>query len=242
MKKPSNPKTGKKEHNHYRWALTAFVMAVALSGLLSLSSEAILENAGLLLALLILALFIGLGILFDIIGVAVTAADPRPFHSMAAHKEKGAREALKLLRNADRVSSVCNDVVGDICGIVSGATGAVIVARLQKGLDLENVLISVGVTALISGFTAKEAVVSTLAVLLVTNVANLSSALGSVFNPITAVSFLVFTLLYTPCVAALATIRRELGSAVKTIGVVIMQCSVAWLTAFVIYNVIRVIV
>ena len=145
MKKPSNPKTGKKEHNHYRWALTAFVMAVALSGLLSLSSEAILENAGLLLALLILALFIGLGILFDIIGVAVTAADPRPFHSMAAHKEKGAKEALKLLRNADRVSSVCNDVVGDICGIVSGATGAVI--------DLESVLISVGVTALISGAT-----------------------------------------------------------------------------------------
>ena len=143
MKKPSNPKTGKKEHNHYRWALTAFVMAVALSGLLSLSSEAILENAGLLLALLILALFIGLGILFDIIGVAVTAADPRPFHSMAAHKEKGAKEALKLLRNADRVSS----------GIVSGATGAVIVARLQKGLDLESVLISVGVTALISGAT-----------------------------------------------------------------------------------------
>ena len=129
MKKPSNPKTGKKEHNHYRWALTAFVMAVALSGLLSLSSEAILENAGLLLALLILALFIGLGILFDIIGVAVTAADPR------------------------RVSSVCNDVVGDICGIVSGATGAVIVARLQKGLNLESVLISVGVTALISGAT-----------------------------------------------------------------------------------------
>ena len=98
------------------------------------------------------------------------------------------------------------------------------------------------VTALISGFTAKEAVVSTLAVLLGTNVANLSSALGSVFNPITAVSFLAFTLLYTPCVAAVATIRRELGSAVKTIGVVIMQCSVAWLTAFVIYNVIRVIV
>ena len=98
------------------------------------------------------------------------------------------------------------------------------------------------VTALISGFTAKEAVVSTLAVLLGTNVANLSSALGSVFNPITAVSFLVFTLLYTPCVAAVATIRRELGSAVKTIGVVIMQCSVAWLTAFVIYNVTRVIV
>ena len=153
MKKPSNPKTGKKEHNHYRWALTAFVMAVALSGLLSLSSEAILENAGLLLALLILALFIGLGILFDIIGVAVTAADPRPFHSMAAHKEKGAKEALKLLRNADRVSSVCNDVVGDICGIVSGSTAAVIVVQLQRDFSTTSILISIGVTALISGIT-----------------------------------------------------------------------------------------
>ena len=153
MKKPSNPKTGKKEHTHYRWALTAFVMAVALSGLLSLSSEAILENAGLLLALLILALFIGLGILFDIIGVAVTAADPRPFHSMAAHKEKGAKEALKLLRNADRVSSVCNDVVGDICGIVSGSTATVIVVLLQNSFGWRSIVVSTVVTALISGLT-----------------------------------------------------------------------------------------
>ena len=153
MKKPSNPKTGKKEHNHYRWALTAFVMAVALSGLLSLSSEAILENADLLLALLILALFIGLGILFDIIGVAVTAADPRPFHSMAAHKEKGAKEALKLLRNADRVSSVCNDVVGDICGIVSGTTAAVLVVRLisTKFLPTGQLLLAVGALLVLSG-------------------------------------------------------------------------------------------
>ena len=153
MKKPSNPKTGKKEHNHYRWALTAFVMAVALSGLLSLSSEAILENAGLLLALLILTLFIGLGILFDIIGVAVTAADPRPFHSMAAHKEKGAKAAIRLLQNANQVSSVCNDVVGDICGIVSGSTAAVIVTHLQRDLSTTSVLISIGATALISGIT-----------------------------------------------------------------------------------------
>ena len=94
-----------------------------------------------------------LGIVFDIIGVAVTAADPKPFHSMAAHKEKGAKEALSLLRNADRVSSVCNDVVGDICGIVSGATSAVIVARLQSGLSVQSVWISVGVTALVSGLT-----------------------------------------------------------------------------------------
>ena len=93
------------------------------------------------------------------------------------------------------------------------------------------------VTALISGFTAKEAVVSTLAVLLNTSMAELGSALTSVFTPLTAVSFLVFTLLYTPCVAAVATIRRELGSSLKAFGVVLLQCGVAWVAAFVAYHV-----
>ncbi len=137
----------------YRWALTVFLMAVVLSAALSLASEAMLGGAGLAAALLMLGLFIGLGIVFDIVGVAVTAADPRPFHAMAAHKEKGAKEALLLLRNAGRVSSVCNDVVGDICGIVSGATAAVIVAQIQRALNLRTVLISVAVTALVSGLT-----------------------------------------------------------------------------------------
>ena len=92
------------------------------------------------------------------------------------------------------------------------------------------------VTALISGFTAKEAVVSTLAVLLGTSMAELGSALTAVFTPLTAVSFLVFTLLYTPCVAAVATIRRELDSTLKTVGVVLLQCGVAWAVAFVAYH------
>ena len=128
-------------------------MAVVLSAVLSLASEAMLEGAGLAAALLMLALFIGLGIVFDIIGVAVTAADPRPFHAMASHKEKGARESLMLLRNAGRVSSVCNDVVGDICGIISGSTAAIIVTRLQEALNLRSVVFSLAVTALVSGLT-----------------------------------------------------------------------------------------
>ena len=129
-------------------------MAVALSAVLSLASQSMLSGAGVAVALLILALFIGLGIVFDVIGVAVTAADPKPFHSMASHREKGAREALGLLRNASHVSSVCNDVVGDICGIVSGTTTAVIVVRLQTAFALpESVLLSVAVTALVSGLT-----------------------------------------------------------------------------------------
>ena len=155
MKKQSRKADKKKGSttSPYRWAITVFCMAVALSAVLTLVSQSTLEGADIAVALLILALFIGLGILFDIIGVATTAADPKPFHSMAAHKEKGARESLYLLRNASRVSSVCNDVVGDICGIVSGATSAIIVARLQSGLNVQGLLVSVAVTALVSGLT-----------------------------------------------------------------------------------------
>lgn len=137
----------------YRWILRVFFIAVGLSAALSLVSETALDGAEIPVAILALVLFIGLGILFDIVGMAVTAADERPFHSMAAHKEPGAAESLRLLRNASHVSSFCNDVVGDICGIVSGTTAAVIVTRLQAALDLHTVFLSVGITAVISGLT-----------------------------------------------------------------------------------------
>lgn len=153
MKKEQKKLKEKKTSSPYRWAFTAFLMAVVLSAVLSLASESMLSGTGFLVALLILLMFIGLGILFDILGTAVISADPKPFHSMASHKEKGAKQALMLLRNAARVSSVCNDVVGDICGIVSGATSAVIVTQIQKGLSLQSVLVSVAVTALVSGMT-----------------------------------------------------------------------------------------
>lgn len=93
------------------------------------------------------------------------------------------------------------------------------------------------VTALISGFTAKEAVVSTLSVLMNTGTAELGTVLPSIFNGLSAVSFLVFTLLYTPCVAAVATIKKELGSRAKTVGVVFMQCAVAYFAAFIVYSI-----
>ena len=92
-------------------------------------------------------------------------------------------------------------------------------------------------TSLICGFTAKEAVVSTMSVLTGTNMANLGQALSVMFTPLSAVSFLAFTLLYTPCVAAVAAIRREMGSKIQTFGVVCMQCAVAWLVSFLIYQI-----
>ena len=154
MKKEQTGRGGKKEEpSRFRWPLQVFFLAIALSGTLSLVSGSMLSGAGLIVAVVIVVAFIALGIVFDIIGVAVTAADAKPFHSMAAHREKGAKEALMLLRSASRVSSVCNDVVGDICGIVSGSTAAVIVVELQKDLSTTSILISIAVTALISGIT-----------------------------------------------------------------------------------------
>ena len=153
MEREEKAKKKNRTNPQYQWVAVVFCLSVSLSAVLSLLSETALDGAGYAVALGVLAVFIGLGIVFDIIGVAVTAADPRPFHSMAAHREKGAKEALFLLRNASRVSSVCNDVVGDICGIVSGSTAAVIVTHLQRDLSTTSVLISIGATALISGIT-----------------------------------------------------------------------------------------
>lgn len=153
-KQKQQKKKGKGEKSSGRWAVQVFFIAVFLSAALSLASDQALNGAGLAVAFGVLLAFILLGIVFDIIGVAVTAADEKPFHSMAARKTPGAREALNLIRKADKVSSFCNDVVGDICGIISGSTGAVIVARLQLALDLVPAMVlSLAVTALTSGLT-----------------------------------------------------------------------------------------
>ena len=149
----SDKEKGKKKKGNSHWPLKVFLMSVSVSAVLSFFSSTALTGASYVIALLVLTAFIGLGIIFDMIGVAVTAADPRPFHSMAAHKEKGGREAVKLLSKANEVSSFCNDVVGDICGIVSGSTAAVIVTQLQQNFNTTSVLVSIGVTALISGAT-----------------------------------------------------------------------------------------
>ena len=92
-------------------------------------------------------------------------------------------------------------------------------------------------TSLITGFTAKEAVVSTMSVLLGTSMSNLSATLGSLFTTASAVSFLVFTLLYTPCVAAVASIRREMGTRREAVMVVVLQCVIAWIAAYLAYGI-----
>lgn len=92
-------------------------------------------------------------------------------------------------------------------------------------------------TALITGFSAKEAVVSTMAVLTGTNIATLSEALGQMFTPLSAFSFLTFTLLYTPCVAAIAAVRREMNSGAAACWVALAQCGIAWIAAYLVYHI-----
>ena len=110
--------------------MTIVLVTVCISASFSFISSVLLENSGMLAAFLLLFFIVALGILFDMVGVAVTAADEKPFHAMAAKKVPGAGKAIWLLRNADKVASFCNDVVGDICGIISGAASAVIAGQI----------------------------------------------------------------------------------------------------------------
>ena len=145
----------KKERNKtIRWVVTIFLVTIVVSGLISLISDQIMSVSGIATSFVILLMIVFVGIIFDIIGVAVTSADESPFHSMAARKVPGAKEALRLLRKAERVSSICNDVIGDICGVVSGTAAATISAQLLVKFDFSwPTLVSLLMSALVSGVT-----------------------------------------------------------------------------------------
>ncbi len=132
-----DPSASKKEEQRKtrNWVITIFFMTIAISGTISLLSDMVMENSNMAVAFVILLLIIVVGIVFDIIGMAVASADEKPFHAMAARKVPGAKESIRLLRNAERVSSICNDVVGDICGVVSGSASATIAAQVLANFE-----------------------------------------------------------------------------------------------------------
>ena len=116
MSKADSASHKKERQKTIRWVITIFLVTIVISAIISMVSEEIMAASGMLVAFVILFAIILVGILFDIIGVAVTSADEKPFNAMAARKVPGARQAISLLHNAERVSSICNDVIGDICG------------------------------------------------------------------------------------------------------------------------------
>lgn len=142
-----------KNKTEWKWIIRITLIAFMISFLFSFTSEMIIPNVNIIVGTLLLILFILLGVLFDMIGVAVTAADEKPFHSMNSRKVKGADIAVKFKKNADKVASFCNDVVGDICGVVSGSAGAIIALSLSNLLHIDKFMITLLVTSVIAALT-----------------------------------------------------------------------------------------
>ena len=143
----------KKEQVNWKWIITIVCITFIISFLLSIFANNIIPNLSLVFGILITLLFIIIGIIFDIIGVAVTTADEAVFHSMNSRKVKGANVAVKFKKNAEKVSSFCCDVIGDICGVISGAAGTAITTILVLDFNTNLVMTGLLVTATISSLT-----------------------------------------------------------------------------------------
>lgn len=113
-----------------KWSLGIAVITLVLAALFSIVSTLLLSGLTWAVGMLVVLAIIFVGVIFDIVGVAATAADESPYHAMAAKKIAGAKEAILIVRNADRVANFCNDVIGDISGIVSGTAAAAVVVEL----------------------------------------------------------------------------------------------------------------
>jgi len=146
-------KLKEKQKKNRKWMIQIFFMAFLISVMFSFVSETMIPKLSTIFGVLLILVFILLGIIFDMIGVAVTASDEAPFHSMSARKVKGANIAVLLKKNADKVGSFCNDVIGDICGVVSGSAGAIIASSFAQTLHVSPFLMSLLVTGLIAAFT-----------------------------------------------------------------------------------------
>jgi len=137
-----------------KWVIFISFWTFILAGLFTIISNRLVANLDIVPAFIVLIVFILIGIIFDIIGIAVTTAEEKPFHAMAANRVMEAKHAIKLVRNASQVSNFCNDVIGDISGIISGAIGTNIVFNILKvHRDLNGALLSLIVTSLIASFT-----------------------------------------------------------------------------------------
>ena len=186
--KKSDPEASKRERNkQIRWVVTIFLTTILISGTISLISDEVMANSSVAVAFVILLAIIFLGIIFDIIGMAVATADEKPFHSMAARKVPGAHEAIRLLRNAERVSSICNDVVGDICGVVSGSASATIATLILMNVEIGwPRAVSLVMSALVAGLTVGgKAIGKNIAVKSCTSIVHLVGKIVYTLNRIT---------------------------------------------------------
>ena len=151
---PNSKKVKKqnKSPSPYVWPVKVLILSFFLTIFFSVSSELVLSGSGIAVSILVIIVFVAIAVVSDMIGVAVTACNIQPFRAMASKRVRGAKEAIKLLSKADRVSSMCCDVIGDICGILSGAAGATIIVKILEGATSQ--ALSIIVAALVSAVIA----------------------------------------------------------------------------------------
>lgn len=140
----------KKRLSTIKWVILITIWTFFLGTGMSFISETLLRNTDLVIAFFVLIFIILIGIIFDLIGIAVASSREKPFHSMASNKLIGANYAVKLVRNAGPVSNFCNDVIGDICGIISGTAAAIIILQIRSLYQINLPSLSI----LLSGFVA----------------------------------------------------------------------------------------
>jgi CBS domain containing-hemolysin-like protein len=158
------------------WSLGIAVITFVLAAIFSIISTYTLSGVTWATGMVIVFIIVFIGIFFDMLGVAATAADEVPFHAMASERVNGARHAILIVRNADRFANFCNDVIGDISGIISGTASAIVLIQVAAELDVnENgptqLIISVLFTSVIAAITVGgKAIGKTIAINLSTNI------------------------------------------------------------------------
>ena len=125
-------KNNNKNNENIKWFIEVFIITFILSLFFSYISTVALNDIPMIPAIVILLAVILVGIIFDIIGVAVTVAEEEEFHAKATKKIKGAKVAVRLIRNAPKVANICADVIGDICGVLSGAISAIVAMKITS--------------------------------------------------------------------------------------------------------------
>ena len=143
----------KKEKVNVKWICQIAIISFTISFGLSFVSEIAIPNLSVLFGILLTLAFVFVGILFDIVGVAVTGADEKVFHSMNSRQVKGSKVAVLFKKNADKDSSFCCDVIGDICGIVSGASASAVSVGLAATFNWNLLLVSLTVAAIVASLT-----------------------------------------------------------------------------------------
>lgn len=164
------------------WILIVFILTFILSIVFSTISNVMAANFNNIVLFIVLILTISFGILFDVIGTASISANESTFHALNSKKKKGAKEVLNLIKNSNKISSLCNDIVGDVCGIISGSIGTMLSISLSTKTGYNSTMVSIVLAAFISSFTVGgKAIFKKVAI---KNADNILFVVGKVMNTI----------------------------------------------------------